>query len=312
MMTPLPNEILIRHSLLEWIRIIDLMRADRYALLSPDAEFSRLEDLLEIRTLMPETDRNHIMYNTLFHDRFVWSRATIYGDYPAGGPRVTPAYPHEGSTWDGKYPGLHGAKTFPLCGYQNSELDRLMTYHKPWSRLLRKIYEVCSLYNGLVYPARGYSTVYARVCEEHDGTTPTGKWEEMTFRKSDLFGNWQHVWSMADDWYIVETRVSFLKIEDFKLPFDFPCRLTIAGRAEDVYQFDGMGFVEYPGCQNVFFESGIIQGSYTSPLIGVDKVFASADMEDFKNNNQTGYAGWRVDDCCLILYPAEGTFPDYF
>ena len=44
----LPNEILVRHSLWDWIRIFDRMRADRYAFLQPIGKYSALEDLLEI------------------------------------------------------------------------------------------------------------------------------------------------------------------------------------------------------------------------------------------------------------------------
>lgn len=326
----LPNEILVRHSLLEWIRAFDRMRADRYAILCPDKTFTRLEELLKIKTFLPESDRNSILRRTLYLDAYNWMSAGNHSDITS-----TPVYLHEGATWAEKYPGIHGEKeiltssdlhrgTGNFWKYNHpdyvpavQELLSMMTARKPWSRVVRKIYELCNQFNGIVdFSANACFTTYKKVCYEHDGTTPVGEWNEKTYQYNDQFGCWQQVWSGyengKDFYYVTSTWSGRLKV-DYTPPFDGPYRLVVAGLLYDSHQFDGMGFVEYPGRYNVVFDSGPVQGNYTSPLIGIDSIYTSTDLDAYTGFNKSAdYAGWMVEDCALIVYPAEGAFPDYF
>ena len=316
----LPNEILVRHSLWDWIRIFDRMRADRYAFLQPIGKYSVLEDLLEIETFMPENDRNTILRNTIWDDYSTWDRPLIY----KARVRPTPAYLHNGNTWSEKYPEIHGQKGLLLPTTNN--LSNLMLWNKSWSQIIRAIYGGIYQNNGFVY-LNAYSgiyygdynewfTTYHRRCNKHEDTTPVGKWKEFTTRGNSTFGCWQKVqraWE-NDGWNGVEvysTEISRLKIENFTPPFDGPYRIVIAGIVDRFIQFDGMGFVEYPGCYNVIFDSGPIQGNYTSPLIGPDS-YPLANLDYFKETGKTGSAGWKIDYCDTFILPAEGAFPDYF
>lgn len=323
----LPNEILVRHSLLEWIRAFDRMRADRYAILCPDKSFSRLEDLLKIKTFMPESDRNSILRQTLFLDAYNWMVIHKYSEITS-----TPVYLHEGATWAEKYPGIHGEKeiltssdlhwgTGNFWKYNHpdyvpafQELVSMMTARKPWSRVVRKIYELCNQFNGIVYfNDNSFYTVYGKFCDDHDGTTPVGEWNTFINDYNDRFGCYQFVACRDEKSYVASTWSSRLKI-DYNPPFDIPYRLVVAGSVYDSYQFDGMGVVEYPGRYNVIFDSGPIQGNYTSPLIGIDSIYISTNLDNYYigYNKSNDRAGWYVEGCALIVYPAEGVFPDYF
>ena len=321
-MKQLPNEVLVRHSLWEWIRIFDRMRADHYAFLNPDKSFSRLEDLLKIKTFMPESDRNFILRQTLFDDSSSWS-------YPYNSVflKITSACLHNGTTWAEKYPEIHGQNSIlnstSVC-WNNFSTSTL--HNKSWSQIIMAIYEYICSSNGFVYlnASNGivgkvyndWFSVYGRECREHNGTTPIGEWEEFSVTNSSEFGCWQKIiYNQKNDkldYRVDATSISRLKIENFNPPFDFPYRLVIAGHVSNVIQFDGMGFVEYPGCYNVIFDSGPIQGNYTSPLIGIDSIYTSTDLDIFRENKSTGYAGWKIDFCNTFVLPAEGVFPDYF
>ncbi len=321
-MKQLPNETLVRHSLWEWIRIFDRMRADRYAFLNPNKNFSRWEDLLKIKTFMPENDRNSILYQAIYNDYMSW-----YEPYNFVYKQLTDAYLHNGTTWAEKYPEIHGQNFIPEPTFINwNEITFLTRHNKPWSQIIRAIYKHICRNNGFVYlnASNGrvgkvyndWFSVYGRECREHNGTTPTGEWEEFSVTGSSEFGCWQKIIynRKNDKWdYRVDaTSISRLKIENFNPPFDFPYRLVIAGYVSRVVQFDGMGFVEYPECYNVIFDSGPIQGNYTSPLIGIDSIYTSTDLDIFRENKSTGYAGWKIDFCNTFVLPAEGVFPDYF
>lgn len=311
MTKPLPNEVLLRHSLWQWIRFIDKMRADRYAFLEPDREFSKLEDLLEIKTGMPESDRNSIFYRTLLNDFNIWARNKSF----AGRPQPIPIYPHEGSTLSERFPDLHGQKEIPQYNPQTHQLLSLMVYKQTWGRIIRQIYELMPGVNGLCYPASGYCNTYGKLCSVHDKATPIGEWREFKENHYSLFGCWQNVDYYGKDigYKASMTWTSRLKVENFIPPFDLPYRIIIAGYVLDAYQFNGMGIVEFPGAINVLFDTGPIQGPYTSPLIGSDEVCISPDVDDIANNHSTKYnhAGWQVFSCWLIVIPAEGQFPEY-
>ncbi len=308
----LNNETMIRHSLWKWIRIFDKMRADRYAFIDHDKEFSKLEELLEIKQGMPECDRNSIFYKTIVNDFNIWNR---YKDGITGRPWATPVYPHEGKTFSEQFPELHGQKQIPYCNPATYLLSNAMYYKKPWSRIIRIYHELLNNFNGLCFPAMPFCNTYGKMCTQHDKAAPTGEWHEFVNTYYDTFGCWQDAgYYYNEGWKGQITWVAQLKIEKFSPPFgnDIPYRIIVAGNVLDAYQFNGMGIAELPGAINVLFDSGPIQGTYTSPLIGRDQIYTSPDIDDFANNsNKYSHAGWQVYNCWLIVIPAEGNFTEY-
>ena len=320
MTTPLPNEILIRHSLWEWIRIFDRMRSDRYTFLQPAGKYVSLEESLKIKTFMPENDRNSILVKTIANDAQTWARPLNY----TPGVIATPAHLHEGSTWTEKYPEIHGQNNFSVPEGYNT-ISYLTNNNAPWSQIIRAIYYFICQFNGYRYADynAGQDLYYdwfvcnQKYCYKHEGVTPIGPWKEDETTGEGILGCWQEInrrnfGPYSYEMYISSTYTARLRIKNFPSPVDLPYRIVLAGYVDRFSQFDGMGFVEYPGCYNVIFDSGIIQGNYTSPLIGLDSIYTSTDLDYFQENNITGYAGWRIRRCNLFVLPAEGTFPDYF
>ena len=82
---------------------------------------------------------------------------------------------------------------------------------------------------------------------------------------------------------------------------------------EDSYQFNGMGFAEYPGAWNILFEDGPIEGKYTSPLLCPGTVWITPDLNDFANNtgDKENSSGFMIRRLSLLLTPADG-FRDYY
>lgn len=336
LMKQIPNEILVQHSLLEWIRIFDRMRADRYAFFCPDKSFPRLEDLLKTKTFMPKIDYNSILRKTLYQDAYNWLylHKTQY-------ITATPGYIRDdGDTLKERYPGLHGvtevfpnSATFHYVEYNGnscnpehipaySELIRLMNGQAPWFLIIRGIYKFINQFNGMIYNAIGDSNPFLRIRYNtyFFGQHPEDDdWEGNHIYHSAMVNSYGSVDNKGLGTYhyfnrnykALTTYVNTLMIKNDP-PFDIPYRLILAGLAFDSFIFDGMGFVEYPGRWNVLFDSGRIQGSYTTPWLGVDRPRPLPEESAYDHCPRLyDYSGFFISRSLKILYPADG-FPDYF
>ena len=333
LMKQIPNEILVQHSLLEWIRIFDRMRADRYAFFCPDKSFPRLEDLLKTKTFMPKIDYNSILRKTLYQDAYNWLylHKTQY-------ITATPGYIRDdGDTLEERYPGLHGvtevfpnSATFHYVEYNGnscnpehipaySELIRLMNEQAPWFLIIRGIHEFINQFNGMIF--NDIDQDFLSLLRHKRNT--------YFFSQHPEDDDWEgdHIYKSTENYvynngfgtyhYYHRNRITFDTYVDALLirvnpPFDIPYRLIFAGLAFDSFVFDGMGFVEYPGRWNVLFDSGTIQGSYTSPWLGIDRPGPFPGESAYDHcPRQYDYSGFYISRGLKILYPADG-FPDYF
>lgn len=292
-----------KYSLLQWIRILDKMREDRSNFFCPDQEFSKLETLLEIENGAPEFDRSRIFKNTYLEDINRWYKKYI--------PLIpvdasSPVQRMEGATFGEKYPAIHGKKELPQC-QQKKDANYTMQRHGLWGKILKEIIAGYHEFNGRILYDNGNLAIKGKYCRNHQGVTPL-EWIDID-TQGNSFGSYQTVYR---DGTASRTYATQAQIVDFTPPFDSKYYIALVGRVPSIYQFDGMGFVEYQDALNILFEDGPIEGKYTSPLIGPGTVWTSPNPEDFANNlDSIGGSGCYISGVYLLLTPANG-FRDYY
>ena len=302
------NQYLLRYSLRKWMRFLDLMREDRYAFFSPEKSFEKLESLLPIRTGMPETDRNGKFRQAFVLDRENWTiRRPTYGKWTSS------VSPKDGNSWLEKYPEIHGQKTLPAFPAPDTYVSNLIADRKEWGKILRGIVDFYHAYQSLFFQDVTFFKVTGKrwITSQHNGTIPEGDGYNIDSHDRS-FGCYQNIMvSSSKPPFVSETYFTRFQIVDFEPPFDVPYHIAVLGKTKDFFQFDGMGFVEFPDAYNVFFEDGPIEGKYTSPMIGPDRMWTTPDLDAFKNNtSKEPSGGWKVEDCILLLVPDVFFFPD--
>lgn len=327
------NRSLLRYRFAHWIDIIDKMREDRYTFLMPredtlsDAEkasykYQKLKDLLKYENGSLLTDRNHVFYRTLRKDFVIWNRSK---DYPVNQVWTTPFMPdYTAENKTEQYPGVHGAQSGELpsldiqpWSWACSATDRLfnlIAHNDSWSMILHEYCDVCKKYNGIIMPAMAYCDTFGKVYDNHNGTAPTGDYREFHNHYDNRFGNWQDLTCDSDGKNWRATRTWSIRIQiNYTPPFDAKYRLILIGFTSNSFEFNGLGVAEFADRWNVFFDSGPIQGAYTSPLIGTDQFYTCKNPESFKNiTNQHASAGWKVESACLFLLPETGAFQEHW
>lgn len=321
------NRYLASHSWLEWLDFIDKMREDHYIFLWPGKaltsvqeeayKYKKLKDLLKIKKGWLIADHNHIIDETLRRDFLLFNMAK---DYPHNQVYATPFVPDYSELEKTKrYIGVHGAeyKSLPRINVTSWSWDtintdrlyHLMGYPTPSGVIFHELCDLYALYNGILTPALAYCSTVGKVYDNHNGVTPTGEYREFNNPKDYVFGNWQDLTRDSDGtWRATRTWSVRAKI-NYKPEFDVPYRLVMAGLTRNSFEFNGLGVAEFADRWNVFFDSGPVQGAYTSPLIGTDQFYTCKDPEAFKNiTNQHASAGWQVYSMRLFILPPEGHF----
>lgn len=316
------NRYLNLHSWVEWLDFIDKMREEHYIFLKPNEyiqgeayKYKKLKDLLKIKKGWLIADHNNIIFNMLRKDFLIFN---ISKDYPVNQVYATPFVPDYSELEKTKrYMGLHGAyalpsiKVTPLswASINTDRLYRLMNYAPPSGVIFHELCDLYALYNGILTPAFAYCSTVGKVYDNHNGVTPTGEYREFNNPEDYVFGNWQDLTRDSDGtWRATRTWSVRAKI-NYKPEFDVPYRLVMAGLTRNSFEFNGLGVAEFADRWNVFFDSGPVQGAYTSPLIGTDQFYTCRNPEAFKNiTNQHASAGWKVYTMRLFILPPEGHF----
>lgn len=327
------NRALLRNRFAHWLDIIDKMREDRYTFLMPeedtlsDAEkgsykYQKLKDLLKYENGSLLTDRNSVFYRTLRKDFVIWNRSK---DYPVNQVWTTPFMPdytEENKTE--QYPGVHGAKNgeLPSLDIQpwswacpaTDRLFNLIAHNDSWGMILHEYCDVCKKYNGIITTGLAYCDTVGKVYTNHNGVTPTGNYEEFRNHCDDRFGNWQDLTCDSDGKNWRATRTWSIRIQiNYTPPFDAKYRLILIGFTRNSFEFNGLNIADFADRWNVFFDSGPVQGTYTSPLIGTDQFYTSKNPEAFKDiTNQHPSAGWKVDSIRLFILPETGAFQEHW
>lgn len=313
-----------RYSLFQWMRIFDRMREERYKFYCPEKEFVKLEEMLQIRTGVPEIDRE---YAPLSYSDRAFYRITdddILKKWNVDGgfnqrDQPSPVRRMEGETWSERYPDVHGKQSFPECDFHIIFTDFINSFFRPhyWGRIISQVVKGFHIFGGRLLGEFTVRVVGKR-CRwpNHDGTTPL-KWTDVDYIAADplytTIGSFQTIGKDRDGYYVGTTAATQFQIQDFEPPCEGPYYIAVVGMPEDSYQFNGMGFAEYPGAFNVLFEDGPIEGKYTSPLIGPGSVWITPDLNDFANNtgNKENSSGFIIRRLYLLLTPADG-FRDYY
>lgn len=309
------NRYLNLHSWVEWLDFIDKMREDHYIFFSAQKKnykYNKLKNALKIKKGWLIADHNHIIYNML---RMDFSMLNDDSNYTLATPFV-PDYSESEKTK--RYMGVHGAEDYPHInaipggwGSTNTDrLSRLMNDACPSGVIFHELCDLYALYNGFVpSSSSAYCSAVGKVYDNHNGVTPTGEYREINNPETNIFGNWQTLTRDSDGtWRAMQTWNLQAKI-NFKPEFDVPYRLVMAGLTRNSFEFNGLGVAEFADRWNVFFDSGPVQGAYTSPLIGTDQFYTCRDPEAFKNiTNQHASAGWQVYSMRLFILPPEGHF----
>lgn len=311
-----------RYSLLQWMRIFDKMREERYKFYCPEREFLKLEEILRIRNGLLEVDRAYLplSYTDRAFYRMIEDDVIRKWTINSGVNRhdqPTPARRMDGETWSERYPDVHGKKSIPISDVTQRDYGEAMSDHEYWGRIIPKIIDAFHFFNGRVigeFPLR----IVGRRCiwPNHDGTTPL-KWTDIDYIGANpggvTVGSYQIIGKDQNGYYVSRTEASQFQIQDFEPPCEGPYYIAVVGMPEDSYQFNGMGFAEYPGAWNILFEDGPIEGKYTSPLLGPGTVWITPDLNDFANNtlNKDPSSGFMIRSLSLLLTPADG-FRDYY
>lgn len=314
-----------RYSLFQWMRIFDKMREERYKFYCPEKEFVKLEEVLQIRNGLLEVDRaysplsypNRAFYRMIEGD--ILRKWNIDGgfnqrDQPSSAQRL------EGETWSERYPDVHGKKSLPISDVMQTgylELIPLIEDHEYWGRIISQVVKGFHIFGGRLLGEFTVRVVGKRCrWQDHDGTTPL-KWTDVDYIEADplytTIGSYQTIGKDRNGYYVGSTAATQFQIQDFEPPCEGPYYIAVVGMPEDSYQFNGMGFAEYPGVFNVLFEDGPIEGKYTSPLLGPGSVWITPDLNDFANNtgNKENSSGFIIRRLYLLLTPADG-FRDYY
>ncbi len=311
-----------RYSLLQWMRIFDRMREERYKFYCPEREFLKLEEILRIRKGLPEVDRAYLplsytdrAFFRVIEDDVIRKWTINSGVDPNDQP--TPARRMNGETWSERYPDVHGKKSIPVSDVTKRDYSEVMSDHEYWGRIIPKIIDAFHFFNGRVFGAFPFRIVGRRCRQQnHDGITPV-TWTEVDYSEElgnpPEFGSFQIIGNDRNGYYVFNTYVYQLQIQDFEPPCDGPYYIAVVGMTADSYQFDGLGVAEYPGVFNVLFEDGPIEGKYTSPLIGPGTLWITPDLNDFANNTQNKdlSGGCRIERTYLLITPADG-FRDHY
>ena len=171
--------------------------------------------------------------------------------------------------------------------------------------------DVSKRYNAIISPALAYCSTVGKVYDNHNGVTPTGEYREFNNPKDYVFGNWQDLTRDSDGTWRATRTWSIRAQINYTPEFDAPYRLVMAGLTRNSFEFNGLGVAEFADRWNVFFDSGPVQGAYTSPLIGSDQFYTCRNPEAFKNiTNQHASAGWQVYTMRLFILPETGAFQE--
>lgn len=311
-----------RYSLLQWMRIFDKMREERYKFYCPELEFLKLEEMLRIRTGVPEVDMayaplsysDRAFYRTIDDD--ILKKWNVDGGFNQR-DQPSPVQRLDGETWSERYPDVHGKNSFPACDLTQLGYVDLINDFEYWGRIIPQVVNSFHIFKGRLLSEFSVRVVGKRCgWPNHDGSTPL-VWTDVDYVQQDPLmvttGSFQMIGKDQNGYYVGTTEATQFQILDFEPPCEGPYMVAVVGMIEDSYQFDGMGFAEYPGALNVLFEDGPIEGKYTSPLIGPGTVWTSPDLDDFANNteNKESSGGFIIRKLYLLLTPADG-FRDYY
>lgn len=319
------NRYLASHSWLEWLDFIDKMREEHYIFLWPGKAFTsvqeeaykykKLKDLLKIKKGWLIADHNHIIDEMLRRDFLLFNMAK---DYPANQVYATPFVPDYSELEKTKrYIGVHGAeyKSLPRINVTSWSWDTINTdrlyhllgYPTPSGVIFHELCDLYALYNGILTPVLAYCSTVGKVYYNHNGVTPTGEYREFSNPKDYVFGNWQDV---GRDSYgtLKANRTCNVQLRiNYTPDFDAPYRLIMVGLTWNSREFNGLGVAEFADRWNVFYDSGPVQGTYTSPLIGTDQFYTCRNPEAIKPNTSET-VGWKVTTVRFFILPPEGHF----